>query len=103
MIGADQVIGDGYSPQSVQATGSQAFIDGNGVKYFINTDITFSTSSSASAAMDEASFTVAKSVTTSAGGTVNTTLHDAFDGYNSLCVDVNTCSALACAQPAGQV
>lgn len=95
-IGSDQVRGDGYSPQSIQSTGSRALVDGNGVKYFINTNITFSTSSSASAAMSEARFVGAVNATTSAGGTVASTLRDAFDGYNSLCVDVNTGGTSTC-------
>jgi hypothetical protein len=66
------------------ATGSQALIDASGVKYFINTNITFSTSSSASGAMSEASYTGPVAATTLNGGTVSTTLNDAFDGYNSL-------------------
>src|ERR1700692_1285350 len=39
------------------APGSQALIDSQGLKYFINTNIPFSTSSSASAAASEASYT----------------------------------------------
>src|SRR5436305_2229814 len=70
-------------------TGSIALIDSGGLKYFINTDITFSTSSSASAAMSEASYTHAVAASTSAGGTVASTLNDAFDGYNTLCVSLN--------------
>src|SRR5262249_7907523 len=72
-----------------KATGSQALIDNSGVKYFINTDITFSTSSSASAAMSEASYTHAVAATTLNGGTVSTTLNDAYDGYNTLCLSLN--------------
>ncbi len=68
------------------ATGSIQLIDAAGLKYFINDNITFSTSSSASGAMEEASYTHAVAATTSGGGTVAMTLNDAFDGYNSLCV-----------------
>lgn len=96
VIAPGNVRGDGYRPESLQSTGSKTLVDGNGVKYFVNTNITFNTSSSASAAMSEASFTMAKSVTTSGGGTVSTILHDAFDGYNSLCVDVNTSGTDTC-------
>ncbi len=71
------------------ATGSQALIDNAGVKYFINTDITFSTSSSASGAMSEASYTHAVAASTLNGGTVSSTLNDAFDGYNTLCLSLN--------------
>jgi hypothetical protein len=72
-----------------RATGSQALIDSSGVKYFINTNITFSTSSSASGAMSEASYTHAVAATTSAGGTTSSTLNDAYDGYNTLCLSLN--------------
>lgn len=80
------VQGDGIHNVGIQATGSQALVDMAGVKWFANTNITFSTSSSASAAMSEASFTHAVAASTLNGGTVNSTLNDAFDGYNSLCV-----------------
>ncbi|HZF11868.1 MAG TPA: hypothetical protein VFE33_24040 [Thermoanaerobaculia bacterium] len=73
----------------VKATGSQALIDNSGVKYFINTNITFSTSSSASAAMSEASYTHAVAATTSGGGTTSSTLDDAYDGYNTMCLSLN--------------
>jgi len=73
----------------VRATGSQALIDASGVKYFINTNITFSTSSSASAAMSEASYTHAVAATTSAGGTTSSTLNDAYDGYNTICLSLD--------------
>lgn len=68
------------------ATGSIALTDASGMEYFINTDITFTTSSSASGAASEASYTQAVNATTLNGGLVSTTLNDAFDGYNSLCV-----------------
>jgi hypothetical protein len=71
------------------ATGSQALIDAQGLKYFINTNITFSTSSSASGAMSEASFTHAVAASTLNGGTTSSTLNDAFDGYNTLCLSLN--------------
>ncbi|MFN7962315.1 MAG: hypothetical protein U0002_13685 [Thermoanaerobaculia bacterium] len=75
--------------QDVHATGSQTLIDNSGFEYFINTDITFSTSSSASAAMSEASYTHAVAASTLNGGTVNSTLNDSFDGYNTLCLSLN--------------
>jgi hypothetical protein len=39
--------------------------------------------------MSEASFTAAVPATTAGGGTVASTLNDAFDGYNSLCFSLN--------------
>jgi hypothetical protein len=72
-----------------KSTGSQALIDLDGVEWYINTDITFSTTSSASGAASEASYTAAVAATTSAGGTTSSTLNDAFDGYNTLCVSLN--------------
>jgi uncharacterized repeat protein (TIGR01451 family) len=70
------------------ATGSVALVDAGGLKYFINTNITFSTSSSASGAASEASYTHAIAASTSAGGVVSSTLNDMFDGYNALCVSL---------------
>ena len=71
------------------ATGSQALIDASGLKYFINTNITFSTTSSASGAMSEASYTHAVAASTLNGGTTSSTLNDAFDGYNTLCLSLD--------------
>jgi hypothetical protein len=65
-------------------TGSQRLVDASGLEYFINTNISYETTASASGAMSEASFTGPVQATTSAGGTVASTLSDAFDGYNSL-------------------
>ncbi|HEX7138643.1 MAG TPA: DUF11 domain-containing protein [Vicinamibacterales bacterium] len=70
------------------ATGSVQLIDAGGLKYFINTNVTFSTSSSASGAASEASYTHAIAASTSAGGVVSSTLNDMFDGYNALCVSL---------------
>jgi uncharacterized repeat protein (TIGR01451 family) len=70
------------------ATGSQALIDASGMKWFIDTNITFSTTSSASGSASEASYTHAVSASTISGGLVTSTLNDAFDGYNSLCVSL---------------
>jgi len=70
------------------ATGSIRLVDAGGLQYFINTDVTFSTSSSASGAASEASYTHAIAASTSAGGTVMSTLNDMFDGYNALCVSL---------------
>lgn len=70
------------------ATGSQP-LTGAGVTFFANDDITFSTTSSASGALSEASMTTARNdVSTLDGGTVASTLNDAFDGYNTLAVRV---------------
>jgi len=68
------------------ATGSHALVDAGGVQYFINDDITFSTSSSASGAMSEASYTQSVAATTSGGGTSPYKLNDAYDGYQTVCV-----------------
>ena len=70
------------------ATGSVQLIDAAGLRYFINTNITFSTSSSASGAASEASYTVPVAASTVAGGTTMSTLSDMFDGYNALCVSL---------------
>jgi hypothetical protein len=71
------------------AEGSLALIDSQGLKYFINTDITFSTTSNASGAMSEASYTHSVAASTSGGGTTMSTPDDAYDGYNSLCLSLN--------------
>jgi uncharacterized repeat protein (TIGR01451 family) len=78
------------------AQGSQALIDSQGLKYFINTDLSFSTASSASGAMSEASYTHSVAASTSAGGTTASTLTDAFDGYNAMCLSLNN-SVTPCA------
>lgn len=70
------------------ATGSVQLIDAAGLKYFINTNITFSTSSSASGAASEASYTAPIVASTSGGGTVMSSLSDMFDGYNGMCVSL---------------
>lgn len=69
-----------------RTTGSQVLVDAQGLQYFINTDITFSTSIQASGAASEASFSHAVNATTSGGGTTASSLNDAFDGYNNLCL-----------------
>lgn len=78
------------------ATGSTALTDSQGLKYFINTDLSFSTSSSASGAMSSAAYTHSVAASTSAGGATFSTLTGAFDGYNGLCLSLNntvtTCS-----------
>ncbi len=65
-------------------TGSASLVDSAGLEYFINTNITFQTTSSASGAVSEASYQGPVQATTSGGGLVSTTLNDAFDGYNTI-------------------
>src|SRR6185295_10980350 len=76
------------NPSVVRTFGSKALTDGAGVEYFINTDLPFSTTFSGSGAASEASFTGPVNADTSGGGTVSTTLTDAYDGYNTLCVSL---------------
>ena len=95
-VGAGQRQGDGARPH---ATGSQGLVDAAGMKWFVNTDITFSTTSSASAAMSEASYTHAVTASTLNGGTVQSTLNDAYDGYNTLWVNVNGTFCAATGDP----
>ncbi len=71
-----------------EATGSIGLIDAAGLKYFINTNITFSTSSSASGAASEASYQAPIVASTVAGGTVTSSLSDMFDGYGAICVSL---------------
>jgi hypothetical protein len=77
-----------FHAPGAMATGSVSLIDSSGLKYFINTNITFSTSSSASGAASEASYTVPVMASTSAGGLVTSTLSDMFDGYEGICVSL---------------
>ena len=70
------------------ATGSVVLIDAGGLEYFINTNITFSTSSSASAGDSEASYTGPVAASTMGGGTTMSTLNDAYDGYQTICVSL---------------
>ncbi len=79
------------------ATGSVKLIDNQGLQFFINTDITFSTSSSASAAASEASYSHAVAASTSAGGTTSSTLNDAYDGYEAMCLSLNHTITAPCA------
>lgn len=72
--------------EKAQSTGGVSLIDASGLRWFINTNITFATSSSASAAMSEASYTGPVQATTMGGGNVASTLGDAYDGYQSICV-----------------
>jgi hypothetical protein len=68
------------------ATGAIQLVDGGKLKFFLNTNITFVTSSSASGAASEANYTQSVIATTSAGGTQMVKLTDAFDGYYGLSV-----------------
>jgi hypothetical protein len=89
VVRAAEIKGDPLGPQRPTASGSIALIDGIGLKWFINDNIAFNTSSSASGAAAEANFTAAGPATTANGGTVNAVLGNAFDGYNSLCFSLN--------------
>ena len=91
---AASIGGDGNATPDF--TGSHALIDGSGLKWFLNDNITFSTSSSASAAMSEASYTHAVPATTSAGGTTPETLNDAYDGYETLCISIDNSVGATC-------
>lgn len=68
-------------------TGAIQLIDGSKLKFFINTNIVFVTSSSASGACSEASYTQAVTASTENGGTTLVQLNDAFDGYGGLSVN----------------
>jgi hypothetical protein len=85
-VGQAQRQGDHAVPH---ATGSVALEDKAGMKWFVNTDITFSTTSSASGAMSEASYQQPVAASTLNGGTTASTLNDAYDGYNAIHVSVN--------------
>lgn len=71
-------------------TGDIRLIDSSGLEWFINSDITFTTSESASGAASDASYTTSVAATTNGGGTTMTDLDDAFDGYNGLIVNGTT-------------
>jgi hypothetical protein len=73
-----------------KATGSVALTDATGLEYFINDNITFSTSSSASGAASEASYVADVAADTLNGGTSPATLNDAFDGFNTMCLSTGT-------------
>ncbi|GEM_PF-1847197 len=68
-------------------SGNAYLIDASGLEWFLNTDITYTTSSSASGAMSDATYTTSVQATTSSGSSTWTTLSDAFDGYNALAVN----------------
>lgn len=73
----------------LKATGSQHLIDNSGLEWFINTNINFDTTSSASGAMSEASYQAPVQATTANGGLTASTLNDAYDGYNTICLSLN--------------
>jgi hypothetical protein len=75
------------APVAFAGIGSISLIDGSGLEFFINTDVTFATSSNASGAVSDATYTGAVTATTSVGGTVSAVLSDAFNGYNALFVN----------------
>lgn len=88
-VGPGKLIKSGPKPYAKLTTGAKVLIDNSGLKFFINTNITFNTTSSASGAASEASYTHAVAADTLGGGVVNATLSDAFDGYNTLCLSLN--------------
>jgi hypothetical protein len=69
--------------------GDPPLTDGIGLRWNVNTNVGFATTSSASGAASEAGFTHAVAASTLNGGSVNQVLADTFDGYNALCLDVN--------------
>jgi hypothetical protein len=83
-VNAGQRSGDVH----IAGYGSGGLIDKAGMEWFINTDITTSTSSSASGAMSSASFQHAVAASTLNGGTVQSSLNDPYNGYNTLCISV---------------
>lgn len=82
------VLGALFAAQAAFAgVGSVSLIDASGLEFLINTDVTFATSSNASGAAMDATYTGAVAATTSGGGTTSTVLSDAFNGYNSLFIN----------------
>ncbi|MCC6697817.1 MAG: hypothetical protein IT365_19475 [Candidatus Hydrogenedentes bacterium] len=74
--------------QPAQAgVGSLSLVDDSGLEYFLNSDVTFTTSSMASGAASDATYTTVVAATTSAGGTTPAVLANAFEGYNALFVN----------------
>ncbi len=90
---AADILGDGAVPD-FSGPGAISLVDGNGVKYFINTGITFSTTSSASGGMSEARYTHPVSATTVNGGETQSTLNDAYDGYETLCISTDNSTGI---------
>ena len=86
---------NGKKRRAVSSTGTivplagaaRRLIDSSGLKYFIDTNIAFATSSSASGAVSDASYTHAVAADTLNGGFQNVVLTNAFDGYGAICVN----------------
>ena len=74
-------------PAAFASTGSVSLVDGNHLAFFFNDNLTFSTTTSASGAASDATYTASVSATTLNGALEPSRLHDAFDGYNSLVVN----------------
>ncbi len=83
---AGQRHGDALRPH---ATGSKGLTDAAGFKWFVNTNINFVTSSSASGAASSASYQHSTTASTLNGGTTSASLSNAYGGYNGIFVDVN--------------
>jgi MYXO-CTERM domain-containing protein len=72
---------------ALAGSGSVALTDGFGLTFYVNDDITYSTTSSASGAASEASFSTSIAASTAEGGSTAMGLGDAYDGYNALYVN----------------
>ena len=77
-----QISGDGFRIGDLMS-----LTDAQGVRWLVNTNVTFTTASSASGAIYEASFTRPVTATTSRGAAIQATLSDALDGYGGLVVN----------------
>ena len=75
--------------QQARTPGAVTLSDDLGLDYFINSNITFTTSSSASGAASEATYAGPVQADTSGGGFVSSVLSDSFDGYGALCVSLD--------------
>lgn len=75
-------------------TVSPRLVDGTGLEWFINDEVTYSTISSAVGAASDAVFIGAVEATTTGGGTELSVLADAFDGYNALDISVDGAAAV---------
>lgn len=84
---------------AVASTGSYNLTDASGLVYYLNDNITFSTTSSASGAASEASYSSAVQATTINGGLTSSTLNDSFDGYYTIRVDGTTYNMNGVATP----
>lgn len=76
-----------FRPRAL-ATGSKSLVDASGLTYMINTDVTFTTTKSASGAASEASYAGPVAASTQLGGVTMSTLSDMFDGYGAICVSL---------------